>query len=48
MIPNYLIDEPAETWEKKLESTVPPTMFVIGREGKRAKRFTTDVDAVYV
>lgn len=38
---NLLIDEPAETWQKKLDATVPPNVFVIGKDGKRVKRFTS-------
>lgn len=38
---NLLIDEPAETWQKKLDATVPPNVFVIGKDGKRIKRFTS-------
>jgi thiol-disulfide isomerase/thioredoxin len=38
---NYLIEEPAETWQKKLDATVPPNVFVIGKDGQRVKRFTS-------
>ena len=45
--PNYLIDEPGDVWEKKLDSGAPPTIIVIGRDGKRVKRFTTDADGPF-
>src|SRR5688500_1733085 len=44
---NYLIDEPAETWQTKLDASAPPTMIVIGRDGKRIKRFTGDEPFTY-
>jgi thiol-disulfide isomerase/thioredoxin len=44
---NYLIDEPAETWQTKLNVTVPPNVIVIGKDGKRVKRFSSDVDGAF-
>ena len=37
-----MIDEPADVWQKKLDATVPPNAIVIGRDGKRVKRFTSE------
>jgi thiol-disulfide isomerase/thioredoxin len=39
---NYLVNESADVWQKKLDATVPPNAIVIGRDGKRVKRFTTE------
>lgn len=47
VFPNYLIDEPDGSWEKKLDSGAPPTAIIIGRDGKRVKRFTTDSDGQF-
>jgi hypothetical protein len=40
--PNYLIDEPTEVWQKKLDVSSPPGVIVIDRDGKRVKRFTSE------
>jgi len=39
---NYLVDEPAEVWQKRLDVGFPPSVIVIDRDGKRVKRFTAD------
>lgn len=44
---NFLIDEPGNVWEKKLDSGAPPTVIVIGRDGQRVKRFTTEEPFTY-
>jgi hypothetical protein len=44
---NYLIDESADVWQKKLDATVPPNAIVIGRDGKRVKRFTSEEPFTY-
>ena len=44
---NYLIDEKAEVWQTKLDAGAPPTVIVIGRDGRRVKRFTTEEPFTY-
>jgi thiol-disulfide isomerase/thioredoxin len=44
---NFLIDEPADVWQKKLDATVPPNAIVIGRDGQRVKRFTSEEPFTY-
>jgi len=44
---NYLLDEPAGVWQKKLDATVPPNAIVIGRDGQRVKRFTSEDPFTY-
>jgi thiol-disulfide isomerase/thioredoxin len=44
---NYLIDESADVWQKQLDATVPPNAIVIGRDGKRVKRFTSEEPFTY-
>ena len=44
---NYLIDEPAEVWQKRLEVAAPPGVIVFGRDGRRVKTFTTEVPFTY-
>lgn len=39
---NYLIDEPADVWEVKLDAGAPPTVLVYGKDGKRAAKFTSE------
>ena len=39
---NYWIDEEAEVWSKKLDVSAPPAVIVFGRDGNRAKTFTTE------
>jgi thiol-disulfide isomerase/thioredoxin len=39
---NYLIDEPAELWSKKLDVPCPPAAIIFDRAGKRVKTFTTE------
>jgi hypothetical protein len=39
---SYLIDEPAEVWQKKLDVAAPPAVIVFGRDGKRVKTFTSE------
>jgi hypothetical protein len=36
---NYLIDEPAEVWQPKLDVAAPPSVLVFGRDGQRIKKF---------
>jgi hypothetical protein len=45
--PNYLLDEPAEVWQPKLDASAPPTVFVYGRDGKQVKKFTTEEPFTY-
>ena len=45
--PNYLIDEPTDVWQKKLDVGFPPNVIVIGRDGQRVKRFTADEPFTY-
>jgi hypothetical protein len=41
---NLLLDEPASVWSKKLDA-VTPTVWVFGRDGRLAKKFSDeDVD----
>jgi hypothetical protein len=44
---NYLVDEPVEVWQKRLDVGYPPSVIVIGRDGKRVKRFTADEPFTY-
>jgi hypothetical protein len=44
---NYLIDEPGEVWEKKLDVPAPPAVIVFGRDGRRVKTFTTEADGQF-
>jgi len=44
---NYLVDEPAEVWQKRLDVGFPPSVIVIDRDGKRVKRFTADETFTY-
>jgi hypothetical protein len=44
---NYLIDEPGEVWEKRLDAGAPPTVLVYGRDGQRVKKFTTEDPFTY-
>jgi hypothetical protein len=44
---SYLIDEPAEIWQKKLDVPAPPAVIVFGRDGKRVKTFTTEDPFTY-
>jgi hypothetical protein len=44
---NYLIDEPTEVWQKKLDVGFPPSVIVIGRDGERVKKFTADETFTY-
>ena len=39
---NYLLDEPAEEWSRRLDISVIPAVIVIGRDGKRVKTFTPE------
>ena len=45
--PNYWIDEEAEVWSKKLDVPAPPAVIVFGRDGQRAKTFTTEEAFTY-
>jgi hypothetical protein len=44
---NYLVDEPTEVWQKRLDVGFPPSVIVIDRDGKRVKRFTADETFTY-
>jgi hypothetical protein len=44
---NYLIDEPAEVWQKTLDVGFPPNVLVFDRDGKRVKKFTADEPFTY-
>jgi thiol-disulfide isomerase/thioredoxin len=44
---NYLIDEPAEVWSKKLDVPCPPAALIFDRGGKRVKTFTTEEPFTY-
>lgn len=41
---NLLLDEPAEVWQKKLDTPAVPCIYVFNREGKWVKKYTTGVD----
>jgi thiol-disulfide isomerase/thioredoxin len=46
--PNYLLDEPAGTWQKIFDINGPPAVFVYQRDGKLARRFDhNDPDKQY-
>lgn len=45
--PNFLLDEPGETWGPKLDAGAPPTVFVHGKDGKRVRKFTTETPFTY-
>jgi thiol-disulfide isomerase/thioredoxin len=46
--PNYLLDEPADTWQKIFDINGPPAVFVYQRDGKLARRFDyNDPDKQY-
>jgi hypothetical protein len=45
--PNYLIDEEAEVWQKRLEVSAPPGVIVFDRDGKRVKTFTSEDPFTY-
>jgi thiol-disulfide isomerase/thioredoxin len=39
---NYLIDETADVWSKKLDVSGPPAVLVFDRSGKKIKTFTSE------
>jgi hypothetical protein len=39
---NYLLDEQAEEWSRRLDISVLPAVMVFGRDGQRVKLFTTE------
>jgi hypothetical protein len=41
---NLILDEPVEGWQKQLGIDGPPVVFVYGRDGKLAKKFTEDFE----
>jgi thiol-disulfide isomerase/thioredoxin len=45
---NYLIDEPAEVWAKKLDVPCPPAAIIFDRSGKKVKAFTSEDPFTYV
>ena len=42
--PTFVLNEDQQTWQGKLGIEGPPAVFVFGRDGKLAKRFTEGVD----
>ena len=36
---NFLLHEPHDVWQKKLDAAMPPAVLVIGKDGKRFKNF---------
>lgn len=44
---NYLIDEEAELWQKKLDVSAPPGILVYDRSGKKVKTFTSEDPFTY-
>jgi hypothetical protein len=44
---NYLIAEPGEVWQPKLDVSAPPSVLVFGRDGKRVRKFTTEDPFTY-
>jgi hypothetical protein len=44
---NYLIDEEAEVWQKRLDVPAPPGVSVFDRSGKRVKTFTSEDPFTY-
>jgi len=43
---NFILDEPEESWSKKLDISGPPLVVVFGRDGRVAKRFVGGYDEV--
>jgi hypothetical protein len=44
---NYLLDEPGEVWQPKLDVSAPPSVLVFGRDGQRVRKFTTEEPFTY-
>lgn len=44
---NYLLDEPGELREAKLDVGPPPTVLVFDKNGKRVKKFSTEEPFTY-
>ena len=44
---NYLIDETAEVWSRKLDVGGPPAVLVFDRSGKKVKTFTSEDPFTY-
>lgn len=44
---NYLIDEEAELWQKRLDVSAPPGILVYDRSGKKVKTFTSENPFTY-
>ncbi len=44
---NYLIDEPAEVWQKRFDVAAPPAAIVFNRAGERVKTFGTEAAFTY-
>jgi thiol-disulfide isomerase/thioredoxin len=44
---NYLIDEPAEVWAKRLDVGGPPAVLIYDRSGKKVKTFTSEDPFTY-
>jgi thiol-disulfide isomerase/thioredoxin len=47
VFPNYLIDETAEVWSKKLDISGPPAVLIYDRSGKRVKTYTSEDPFTY-
>lgn len=43
---NFVLDEPEESWSKKLDIAGPPLVVVFGRDGRVVKRFVGGYDEV--
>ena len=41
---HFHLTEDVDTWQKKLDISGPPVVFVFGRDGKLAKKFDEGVD----
>jgi hypothetical protein len=44
---NYLLDEPAEVWQTRLDVAAPPAVLVFDRDGRQIKKFPTDDSFTY-
>lgn len=42
---NFILNEPAEVWQKKFDADGPPVIFVFDRDGKIAKKFDAGAEA---
>lgn len=44
---NYLLDEPGEVWQVRLDVAAPPAVLVFGRDGRRVKKFSAEDSFTY-